>query len=230
MLASEKHEEFEDRARARVELELESNYLDIKRKTLEEHLPNLAEDASKIQAQAVEIRNEIQAAEKEKDVLMSTLHWEAQSRMQKDCELLGLTMELEYCRDELTKLNDIMANTQLSIDQKLSEVHILHQERKNKLACLEKMISSRECELSSKISEATLTQLSIIHRQQELEVINQKIGELDREAEKRRIWPSEAELHQKYSVFNEIQKTIIEKETKDSVFKLRADYIDGKYL
>ena len=139
-------------------------------------------------------------------------------------------MELEYCRDELTKLNEIMANIQLLIDQKLSEEQILHQECKNKLVCLEKMVSSTECELSSKISEATLTQLSIIHRQQELEVINQKIVKLDREAQKRSIWPSEAELHQKYSISNEIQKTIIEKETKDSVFKLRADYIDGKYL
>ena len=62
-------------------MELESNYLDIKKKTLEEHLPNLAQDASKIQAQALEIRNNIQAVEKEKDMLMSTLHWEAQQRM-----------------------------------------------------------------------------------------------------------------------------------------------------
>lgn len=209
-------------------MELEADFLDVKKKVLDEHVPQLADEVQNMQIHAGQMRGEISAIEKDKDLLISTLHWEAQSKIQKDCELLGLTIELDYCKQELAKIKEIVVNTELSIDDKIAEIQAVNQERNRKLACLEKLVSSREGELSSTIAEATVAQLSLIHKQQELEVLDRKLAEIRRESEKMlAVSVIEEEIHQKYYVFNEIQKNLIERETKDSVFKLRSEFIDG---
>lgn len=217
-----------DLADTKLELDIQAGFLEERKKCLDALIQDLIEKCQKAKDKNMELQNEIEVNERDKDNLWSDLQWETQSREQRECELLRLNMEVEIYRQELKNLQSSKEDREKAIEEKMNELKELQEEKAKKLSHYRLQISGRGEELNQEMQKATTLELLLMQKKQELVVLEKTLDEVENDAAKKRnLEMMEMQLQEKYTSFTELQKHIIERETRDSIFKLRSAFIDG---
>ena len=227
ILTFQKGETASEIVKQKTELEFEGEQLKLQFSFLENLIPKLAEEVESSQKEVSKLKSEIASAERDRDNVMANLHWRAQTRVDMQCNLMELQMEISQVDMEVSKLTDETSVIQDDIARKMQAAEKLRVEQQLKLKQFERLVSSREEELTTAKRREAAIRIDLIQKEQELSLLSEKIEQLRSEEvhfdQAKRL---EDEIKQKQLILHDLNKGLLEKEARDSIFKIRADFID----
>lgn len=227
LLQVQSNEALADKVKARFELEIESDQLRLQCAMLEDMVRQVAEQVQQSQREVDKLRLEISTAEQEKDTVVANLHWRVQSRVDMECGLIELRMKISQYEAETRKLQEETTAIQEDIAAKMEQADRLGKDLQTRVLQYERLLGNREEELRTAKRREAEKMIDLTQKEQELAVITEKIEALKLEEERiDRALKIEEEIQQKWDILVEMNKSLLEKEARDSVFKLRSDFID----
>lgn len=227
MVNLQKNEILTDQTKTKLELEIESEHLNLQCNILDDMINKMADNVQNVQREVSKLKSEIATAEREKDNVIANLHWGAQDRAERQANLIDLQMRIAQYSEESEKLKQESSAIQEEISNKMVEADRLKREQQVRLMQYERLVSSREEELRVATKKEAQRRIDLNQKEQELAIITEKIEELKLEEERiDKATQIEKEIQHKWECLLSHYRNVVEKEARDSVFKLRADFID----
>ena len=178
MVVTEQIGEIQSRGKNQVEIELESQFLQIKEGAVARTIENMVETGGRMQAVLLDLVREVEASESEKHRLAATLSNLTKETMIKESECYSLNIQRDRLESEAVSFEQLKLELNKQLQRQVKDLACMHDVKEKQERQYHQLVRQKEEDVRHWTQKNTDLTLTLAEKQCEVERLDDRLEEL----------------------------------------------------